>query len=902
MARIADGGSREMSEDDSNDDSISITSTALSEEKETYPLEGIWAERNNAGVMEYLVKWEGYPEVRNTWETHASFQDEEDKTFQDWEEQKMRISRGFIKPFDVLAFEDRWFKWQAARDKRKMRRRNKRIRLGIPVAPLEFESEEDIVSDGTIEEAGSDHNRPSKRRRILKRRDRTRSDDSEESSESDSHATDTEGSQGLRKPTQRQWDSKQQSALMNGLERFKGPRWGDILSMHPLLLKDFTASDLEDQARVVKNQFKESGRDIPPYLQSVSDKPSTKTTIRPRRESRKSSRTQSREQSITNRKSDDDTNTSTDSLMGDLKSKDEASSMQIRNKPVPAARESVSDTAEKHRGHDPVGEVNPRAATTPPVPSNKLKAPAHVDVRKKQPSAATLPVQTVDQRVRTPQVAASAQMRVMSKPGPAGASTGAPMGGIGRGPRRPAVPTQSSYMTKKPTVTGASVLSNWNRGKVHGNSSVAVKDQARKDGPAKVHDKHSIIRRIVRKGRTEPTPDMSSLHFIDPKDGKAVKEPVRRPKEVPTKTPYQTIQERRAEEPESTLIETPTNDLSWMDEMEDEITVGQSKTTSNPVGQAPQASMKSGETIESTKKRASIPLSTYIQRSQAPPPPPPPTPPQPPPLPPQPSMAEQPSRLMPWEKFSDTANPSRDPVSSSGPLPPSLPTAQPSKGSVSQTPYNAPSATGRFQRPLHAASPPVVSSHATQQGFHPPESPRGLEQIIASRSYRRRDGVLGLSHANGSSDIHGNTYTGPDHQPLSGPFATTLPSESSRRPEPASAINNRTPLGADLEPSAKGPKDDVYAEILTGPDRTMVGSAMWRRLERPARQELIKNGTGPRQNYIWFSHICTAADYKSRFHVVRTFKPDPFPRHALMYIRIWVSILEPDTSYLTPST
>ena len=93
MANQPELGSPELSDDYSKDDSISVTSTVLSEQKDEYPVEAILAEEKFKGITKYLVKWEGYPEHQCTWETRSMFQDGEDSTFHEWETQKMRCQQ-----------------------------------------------------------------------------------------------------------------------------------------------------------------------------------------------------------------------------------------------------------------------------------------------------------------------------------------------------------------------------------------------------------------------------------------------------------------------------------------------------------------------------------------------------------------------------------------------------------------------------------------------------------------------------------------------------------------------------------------------------------------------------------------------------------------------------------------
>lgn len=798
MARATDPDSREMSENDSNDDSISITSTAVSEQRETYLLEGIWAERNNDGVMEYLVKWDGYPELRNTWETRESFQDEEDKTFKDWEEQKMRISRSYIKPFDVEAWEERWRTWQAATQKRKMHRRNKRIRMGLPVSPLEIASDEDedIASEELFEESESDGDRPAKRKRRLSRQSK------EASSRSENDAMFEESSPEPTTPASRPWDSKQQSALLNGLELMKGPHWTKILSMHQPTLKDFTASDLEKQARVVKNQFKESGRAIPLYLQSIPDKPLSRTAKQAKNNAGKSSRTQSREQSIAKKAGDDDTDTSVDSLMDDLRKKNRTASMREANRPSTTAKEI--DLQSRRLVNHKVEESAKKDQT------KVFNAAAPIVVNK--PMSATPHAQKLIPRVVASQATARAQLSAASrpKPAPGRTPTAVPRGGIGRGPRRPNPLTKKSSYKPKAPVTG-NLLSNWDKGKVHGNSSLAVKNPNRNiDGPTKAHDKYSIRRRTVVKGRTEPMPDVTNLHFIDPKDGKAVKEPVRRPSQGTNRTAYRMIQESLKEVPQDT---TTSNDGSWMDTMDTEVTVEPSVTAVVQPDQAPkQAPQAPMIPVEPATKRVSIPLSAYTQRSQAPPHPPPP----PPPIS-APAPAPTPTPARP--------NPSQQ-----------LPIHKPNKAESLRELVNLPQTNSPLNatiQPLpQAFSPPTGQS--SPHGFRRPSSPKGLEKIIADM---RRNGEYDMRR-NGESNQQTANHYGPD------------------APEAHSQMNSND-------------VSDIHGDMYSGPGRAMVGAARWRGLERPAKQLVIKS-TVPRtaagRLEIWYSHMCTAADYEAHFH------------------------------------
>ena len=137
---------------DSTDDDVSVTSSLMSEPREDYPLERILAERVTANGPEWLVKWEGYPDERSTWEPESSFTTS-DALF-DWQTQKMRINRGYDKPYNVAAFEKKVKRVEQAQAVRKAKRRAKRIRLGLSVSP-------DLSEPQSSEEAEeSDDERP----------------------------------------------------------------------------------------------------------------------------------------------------------------------------------------------------------------------------------------------------------------------------------------------------------------------------------------------------------------------------------------------------------------------------------------------------------------------------------------------------------------------------------------------------------------------------------------------------------------------------------------------------------------------------------------------------------------------------------------------------------------------
>ncbi|KAH0553339.1 hypothetical protein GP486_006570 [Trichoglossum hirsutum] len=116
---------------ESDSDSISTTSTVLSEQKDEYPVEAILAEsvtRDGKSPL-YLVKWEGYPITRATWEPTTSFDDK--SALLDWETKKDRQERGLEPAFDMENFRTQLKAAESAKAERRARRKTKRKRRGI---------------------------------------------------------------------------------------------------------------------------------------------------------------------------------------------------------------------------------------------------------------------------------------------------------------------------------------------------------------------------------------------------------------------------------------------------------------------------------------------------------------------------------------------------------------------------------------------------------------------------------------------------------------------------------------------------------------------------------------------------------------------------------------------------
>ncbi|KAI5299680.1 magnesium ion transporter, partial [Ascosphaera pollenicola] len=116
----------------SSSSSISITSTAPSEERSDYEFEEIISETTVRGIKYYLVSWTNYRLDEATWEPLSHF-DRPEEALAIWEETKRAIERGEKTPVDIYAVRRQAIDREIAAQKRRLKRRAKRKRLGLPV-------------------------------------------------------------------------------------------------------------------------------------------------------------------------------------------------------------------------------------------------------------------------------------------------------------------------------------------------------------------------------------------------------------------------------------------------------------------------------------------------------------------------------------------------------------------------------------------------------------------------------------------------------------------------------------------------------------------------------------------------------------------------------------------------
>ena len=457
-----------------DDDSISLASTAPSEPKDEYLIEGIMAERVADGATWYLVKWEGYPDERCTWEPESSFQDEQ--TFHDWQNQKMRISRGLDPPCNVGMLEMRVENWIEATEKRKARRKAKRIRLGLIVDSETEGNDSDCASNNALDDDNSDLDTPLKKRR--------------RSSTTTSRGTDSPRS-GLpassrsisRSKPNRKWTAKEENALRAGLEIVKGPFWDQILDLFGPTgsksqdLKDKDSLDLEAKTLKLKTEFLKCGRDFPPYLRYIGNKLEDRIFG-------KIGSTDPMDEDI-------GTSSTEDSLMEEM-----------QQATVKRAFQPIAKPSESRSGANQSKPLEQR----PKVLNRRRTGPEDVQNRSTAPKPKVSTAQMIP------------RVEPAKKAGPA--RNDSQMGTVGRGPLRLGQGTwKLKSASKKPKVSGAAVLANWDTSVKPRRKQLPLQNATSTiDKPSERFGKLSTKRRYEKASRTERAPNIASLTLRDPKE------------------------------------------------------------------------------------------------------------------------------------------------------------------------------------------------------------------------------------------------------------------------------------------------------------------------------------------------------------------------------------------------
>ncbi|KAK4175937.1 hypothetical protein QBC36DRAFT_353429 [Triangularia setosa] len=144
---------------ESDDDSISLTSTVPPDQDQEYVVETVLAERvDKYGIMRYLVQWDVTqfdPFWDSTWEPAKDLGDE---LRTQWAETKAKQEAGEMEPFDVDKHSKVQKRKACEQEKRHNRRNAKRARLGLPLtshfpAPSLFSNYTSQDEDSSDEEA-----------------------------------------------------------------------------------------------------------------------------------------------------------------------------------------------------------------------------------------------------------------------------------------------------------------------------------------------------------------------------------------------------------------------------------------------------------------------------------------------------------------------------------------------------------------------------------------------------------------------------------------------------------------------------------------------------------------------------------------------------------------------------
>lgn len=132
---------------ESDEDSVATDSTAESELLEEYGVERVLAEnQDDNGNKLYLIKWEGYPLGRSTWEPADNILDP--LIIEQWEEEKRKIDQNLAEPLEFDEWAAAVEELDKAKEDRRRRRKAKRRRRGIAVSPESIDNEDDEDEDG----------------------------------------------------------------------------------------------------------------------------------------------------------------------------------------------------------------------------------------------------------------------------------------------------------------------------------------------------------------------------------------------------------------------------------------------------------------------------------------------------------------------------------------------------------------------------------------------------------------------------------------------------------------------------------------------------------------------------------------------------------------------------------
>ena len=578
--RDVDSGASDLSDDDT------VGSTSTESRKSTdqpYNLESVLAERTNKGEKEYLVKWEGCPDYENTWEVKEQFQSEQ--TLLDWRDQKMQITRGRAKPFDVYAWQRKMDKRKKATEKRRARRREKKIKLGTLV----------------IEPTGVEPPEPEP------------SSSSEDSS--DDNSSDISGSDPQSRAGSLVWTPREETTLLEALQRLKEPSWDEVLKWYGpqgtinQALQQRTVKELYRKAVALKKDFDASGKVFPvPIL--LNHPSSDRSFTIPTNSVGKHAKHR----------------TSWDEPMSEFVDSLEGISRTVSGPGSEAWTRSRSISPRKKK---PDHQVSQRVKDSE---KPRMTFPAPMTTAGKSTASTKPPPASPSSQLPTqPAILYSGQIadfggqpghRRPSLPSERIATSNAEgqpnqLGTIGRGP------ALKGFQAVKPAPNRpnqqVNVLGNWGaQPNKTRKSRYELKDPT--DPKAKQLGKFkrfSTQRKFELAARYERTPDVNSLTFVDLKDGKTLaKRPAPVARKPPEKTPFQLLQESMEEKQDE---ETPLNVDTLQPRLERASTTesytdkeGLLESDSKPADDTETADAPAEQT--ESVQLASLPFETYSER------------------------------------------------------------------------------------------------------------------------------------------------------------------------------------------------------------------------------------------------------------------------------------------------
>ena len=389
-----------MGKSEASDDSVSLTSTVISNKTDSYEIEDILAERiDSEGAPEYLTAWKGYPDTEHDWLPRRNFETTE--VFDIWTNTKIRIAEGLEKPFDVKAWEKKCKAIKEETHLRRERRRVKKLRLSKQGKSTSGIGEQ----DGNIEVSGS-NSTPKRSDKRIKRRNVHQESPPPSSI---SAPTSTSSSEDSDRPlVSRQeseifspnakWTEAETIALEEGLRTLKGPRWKDLLSLYgrdgavSQVLKDKTPTDLYDKAKSIRQEFVRSGMEPPEYLKcfsrTASSRGSRAATLNSYSESRGQSRAVSKKSSR---------NTSVDSMMEELREKQQLheakNQKQSQSQQNTNSRKVLNVTRSREKESDSVKKMSDdksKARQASDAPARKVEVASSFETLQGREQAAQL--------------------------------------------------------------------------------------------------------------------------------------------------------------------------------------------------------------------------------------------------------------------------------------------------------------------------------------------------------------------------------------------------------------------------------------------------------------------------------------------------------------------------------